>query len=109
MARSEETYRQYIPGFDISIEKNTTSVPRDGKYYLVRDGQILKAFRSLKKAEVVFKEALTEAGYTPRPVEKQAKSAAEQDVERYLDAKDLYWAESHKYCGKGGKGGRGGV
>jgi hypothetical protein len=109
MARSDEAYRQYVPGFDISIEKNTTSVPRDGKYYLVRGGQVVKAFRTLKQADAAFKEALTEAGYTPRPVEKQAKSATEEDIERYLDAKDVYWAESYKYRGKGGKGGRGGV
>ena len=109
MARSGETYRQYVPGFNISIERNTGSLPKDGKYYLLRDGQIVNAFRSLKKAEVAFKEALAEAGYTPRPVEKQAKSATEEDLERYLDAKDVYWAESYKYRGKGGKGGRGGV
>ena len=109
MAGSDEAYRQYVPGFDISIEKNTTSVPRDGKYYLVRDGQVVKAFRSLKQADAAFKEALAEAGYRPRPVEKQAKSTAEQDIERYLDAKDLYWGESYKYRSKGGKGGRGGV
>jgi hypothetical protein len=33
----------------------------------------------------------------------------DEKLERYLDAKDLYWAESYKYRAKGGKGGRGGV
>jgi hypothetical protein len=109
VARSDEAYRQYIPDLDLSIEKNTMNVPKDGKYYLVRNGQIVKGFSSLKKAEVAFKEAVAESGYMPKPVEKQAKSAAEQNIERYLDTKDLYWAESHKYRGRGGKGGRGGV
>lgn len=109
MAGLNDTYRHYIPELGLSIEKNTTSVPKDGKYYLVRDGQIVKAFRALRNAEVAFREALAEAGYTPRPVDKQAKSAVEQSMERYMDAKDLYWAESYKYRGKGGKGGRGGV
>lgn len=109
MAGLDDTYRHYIPELGLSIEKNTTSVPQDGKYYLLRDGKVVKAFRTLRKAEVAFREALAETGYTPRPVEKQAKSAAEQDIERYLDAKDLYWAESYKYRGKGGKGGCGGV
>jgi hypothetical protein len=109
MARSDDTYKHYIPDLGLSIEKNTENVPQDGKYYLLREGQIVRAFRTLKKAEVAFREMVAEAGYTSRPAEKQAKSAAEQDIERYLDAKDLYWAESHRYRGKGGKGGRGGV
>jgi hypothetical protein len=109
MAGSSHTYKQYIPDIGLSIEKNTENVPHDGNYYLVRNGQIVKGFRTLKKAEVTFKEAVAESGYMPKPVEKRKKSAAEQDTDRYLDAKDHYWAESYKYRGKGGKGGRGGV
>ena len=109
MAGLDGTYKQYIPDLGLSIEKNTENVPQYGKYYLLREGQIVRAFRTLKKAEAAFRETLAEVGYAPKPAEKQAKSAAEQNLERYLDAKDRYWAESHKYRGKGGKGGRGGV
>lgn len=109
MAGSGDTYKHYIPDIGLSIEKNTENVPHDGKYYLLRDGQIVGAFRTLKKAELAFRELLAEAGYTPKPAEKQTKSAAEQNIERYLDAKDRYWAESHKYRSKGGRGGRRGV
>ena len=109
MAGSGDTYKHYIPDIGLSIEKNTENVPQDGNYYLLRDGQIMRAFRTLKKAELAFREMLAEAGYTPKPVEKQGKRAAEQDIDRYMDAKDRYWAESYKYRGKGGKGGRGGV
>ena len=37
MARSDDTYRHYIPDLDLSIEKNTENVPQDGKYYLLSD------------------------------------------------------------------------
>ena len=30
-------------------------------------------------------------------------------TERYMEAKDLYWADSYKHRGGGGRGGRGGV
>ena len=109
MSGLDNAYKQYIPDLGLSIEKNTENVPRDGKYYLLRGGQIVKAFRTLKKADVAFREMLAEDEYTPKPVEKQAKSAAKQNIERYFDAKTLYWTESHKYREKGGKGGRGGV
>ncbi|MFQ5827091.1 MAG: hypothetical protein ACE5IA_07015, partial [Dehalococcoidia bacterium] len=77
MARSGYTYKRYIPDLDLSIEKNTESVPRDGKYYLVRNGQIEKAFGTLKKAEIEFRKALAELGYKPKTLEKQVKSPAE--------------------------------
>lgn len=109
MAGFADIYKHYVPDLGLSIERNTANVHQDGKYYLLRDGQIVKAFKSLKKAEVAFRQALAEAGYRPKPAEKQAKSATEQDIERYLDAKDIFWAEGPKYRGKGGKGGRGGV
>jgi hypothetical protein len=107
--RSGDNYKHYIPDLLLSIERNTENVPKDGKYYLLRDGEIVEGFRTLKKAQMAFKQALDKIGYTPKPSEESAKSAAEQRIQAYLDAKELYWAESHKYGGKGGKGGRGGV
>lgn len=109
MAGFGDTYRHYIPDVGLSIEKNTRNVPQDDKYYLLYNGQIVRAFRTLKKAEIAFREMLPEYGYKPKSVEKKPMSATEQEIERYLDAKDIFWAEGPKYRGKGGKGGRGGV
>jgi hypothetical protein len=50
-----------------------------------------------------------ESGYQPKPVTKQPRSVTDEMLERYFDAKELYWAESYKYGGKGGKGGPGGI
>lgn len=104
-----ERYRQFIPSLDIAIERNTEQVPQDNKYYLVIGGKIVAAFRSLKKAQAAFQEAVRATGYTPERPETTPRAASEQAIERYLDAKELYWAESYKYRTKGGKGGRGGV
>lgn len=109
MAGVGNSYKHYIPDIGLSIEKNTENVPQDGKYYLLRDVQIVSAFRTLKQAEIAFKEMVSELGYKPKPVKKQTKSAAEQNVERYLDAKDVFWAEGPIRRDKGGRGGRGGV
>jgi len=104
-----DTYKHYIPDIGLSIEKNTENVPQDGKYHLLHNGQILQTFKTLKQAEAAFKEKVAELGYKPKPVKKQAKSATEQDVESYLDAKGVFWAEGPIRRGKGGRGGRGGV
>ena len=109
MARSSDSYKHHIPELGLSIEKNTPNVPGDGKYYLVRKGQIVESFRTLKRALEAFKQEVADSGYVPKATEKKPKSAAEQNIEAYLDAKDLYWAESYKHRGKGGRGGRGGV
>ncbi len=103
----DQYYRQTIPELELSIERGTNRVPEDGRFYVLRNGEVLGAFRSFKKALELYKRVVEESGYRPPPVEKQ--SLSQQAVARYLDAKDLYWAESHKYRALGGKGGRGGV
>jgi hypothetical protein len=72
-------------------------------------GHIEGNFKSLKKAQVAFQGELQKAGYKPQKVDGVPKSAAEANIEQYMNAKDLYWAESHRFKGKGGKGGRGGI
>lgn len=104
-----EPYKQYIPDLQLSIEKDTQNVPSDGCYYVVRAGTIRGKYRSLRKAEELFHALVKESGYKPKSEKAKAKTAPELSIERYLDAKDLYWAESHKFRGKGGRGGRGGV
>ena len=103
------SYRQSIPGVELSIEKDTENVPNDGKFHVLMNGDTRGTFRSLKQAQELFNRLVRESGYTPvvGPVSK--KSPAELAAERYLEAKDFYWADSHKYRGRGGRGGRGGV
>ena len=108
-SQDDSTYRHFIPDLSLSIERNTARVPNDGKFYILHEGHITESFRTITKAEARFRELVKESGYKPEVSATKPPSAADEELERYLDAKDLYWAESYKYRGKGGKGGRGGV
>ena len=106
---ADDLYRQYIPDLNLAIEKGSESVPNDGKYHVLRDGKILESFRFLKQAQELFKAIVKESGYKPQPSKTARKSASQQNIDSYLEAKEFYWADSYKYRGGGGRGGRGGV
>ena len=108
MTNKRGPYRQYIQDLQLSIERETQDVPADGKYYVLFQGEVLGAFRALKDAQSLFKQKVKEQGYAPATALPN-KSISEMQNERYMEAKDLYWANSHKYRGGGGRGGRGGV
>ena len=96
-------YRQQIPDIKLSIERATESVPDDNKFYVIQDGQTLGSFRSLTPAQQLFRQVVADSGYTPKPQE-SPKTVAEMVTERYMEAKDAYWSNSHRYRGRGGKG-----
>ena len=98
-----------IPDVQLSIEKDTDAVPNDGKYYVVHEGEVKGTFRSMKPAQKLFGDLVREIGYTPSTKPAKKKSASEMATDRYLEAKDFYWADSYKHRGGGGRGGRGGV
>ena len=106
---SINVYRQYIPDLNLSIERATEAVPDDRKFYVIQDGKILKGFRVLKQAQEFFKQLVKESGYKPKVAEEEQRTAAQENIDRYLESKDLYWGESYKYRGGGGRGGRGGI
>lgn len=108
----KEFYRHRLPEGDLSIERNTPSVPQDGRFHILMKGTIVASFRSLRQAEARFAELKRELGIP------QSKKSSEQEqrdpiarehIERLLDAAEAYWSESHRYRKRGGPGGRGGV
>lgn len=104
-----ESYKHFVPHAGLSIERYTDAVPKDGKYYLIRNGEITHVFKSRKLAEQRFREMLKEMDYTPEPTAAATRTQGEMHVERYLDAKDMFWATSYLHRSRGGRGGRGGV
>ncbi len=96
-------YRQTIPALDLSIERATGSVPDDGKFHVLRQGETIASFRALKSAQAVFRNVVQESGYRPVPQD-PGKSPSEIMTDRYMEAKDLYWADSHRHRPSGGKG-----
>ena len=101
-------YRQSIPDLGLSIERATEATPDDGKYHLIHNGRSLGSYRALKPAQEAFRQVVQESGYKPSP-SAPAKTASQMMTERYMEAKELYWADSYKHRGGGGRGGRGGV
>lgn len=112
MSARDNTYKHFVPGIDLAIERYTINVPNDGKYYITKGGKAVQGFRSMKQAEERFTQLLDESGFKRKPMELKKANPVEESVERILSAKKIFWAEGpkrrNKY-GKGGKGGRGGV
>ena len=105
---NNDFYRQSLPALNLSIERRTEQAPSDGQYHVIKDGELLGSFRSLKQAQKLFRSIIEESGYRPSPQE-AGKTVSEMMTDRYLESKDLYWSDSHKYRGGGGRGGRGGI
>ena len=106
---SDGNYKHYIPDLKLSIEKNTNNVPSNNYYYVIRDGEIIEKYRTLKKAKELFDKMVKESGYKPKFDNSAQKDMYDSKLDQYFYAKEVYWAESYKYRGKSGKGGRGGV
>jgi hypothetical protein len=105
---NENFYRQTLPDLDLSIERATESTPDTSKYHVIRSGEVVSSYRFLREAKKTFRKIVEESGYSPPPVS-PGKSHSEMMTERYMESKEIYWANSHKYRAGGGRGGRGGV
>jgi hypothetical protein len=76
-------YRQIHPRANISIECKTSSVPADGKYYVMKDEKVIDSFRSLKAAQSCYQRLVEEAALPP--LEKQDnKMSSEQIMDEYF-------------------------
>jgi hypothetical protein len=63
--RVTEPYKQHLPDLDLSIERYTDTVPKDGAWYLLQAGRQLARYRSLKAAQEAWKALVQESGWTP--------------------------------------------
>lgn len=102
-------YKHFIPDIGLSIEKNTSNVPNDGRYHVVKAGIVIQSYRSRKLAEEKFRQLLAESGYKPELSPSKPINPLDESTERYFASKDIFWVEGPKSLKKGGKGGRGGV
>lgn len=101
---SSKFYRRELPQIDLSVERGTDRVPNDGKFHILRDGEVLESFKLEKTAVARFREIAQEIGFSPEGSKAKPTNAFEEDLDHYFDAKELYWGESHKYADKGGPG-----
>ncbi|MDA0302519.1 MAG: hypothetical protein O2822_08320 [Chloroflexi bacterium] len=47
---------------DLSIEEGTTSVPADGRYYVIRAGVTVRSFKTLRGAKTLYDSLRPERG-----------------------------------------------
>jgi hypothetical protein len=108
-------YRQYNERVEVSLEQGTPAVPADDRFHLLRRGEPVGVFPSLKRAMTAYQKLVAEILAQRTAAEGDAEGdAAKKDkkvdsvkesTERFLDAKDAYWTNSHKYR-HGGRLGR---
>ena len=104
----EGYFKQTIPGFNIAIEKSTSNVPRDGRYHLILENNIVYSTKVLKLAQSKFTALLKEMGYSPNKMRERLKA---EDVKEMLNKQrtdqlsrvyDAFWDNSYKFR-KGGR------
>ena len=78
-------YRQIHPRAKISIECNTGRVPADGKYYILKGGEVIANFRSLKAATACYQKLVDEMALPPL-VEQESKTYYEQMMDDYFSS-----------------------
>jgi hypothetical protein len=97
--------KTYYRGSPVSLEQGTESVPDDGKYYLLLNGQIVDSFRSLKKAKEAYRQLLADVDFEPKTKEAEVDGEEIRRRERlavdYYRVSD-YWHEAY-YHRSGGK------
>lgn len=107
-------YRQFNERAGVSLEQGTPDVPPDNKYYLRRGTEQVGSFPSLKRAmsayqklvQEILAQGAAEGAVDPAAAAHEKKvDPVKESTERFLDAKDAYWANSHKYR-RGGRLGR---
>jgi hypothetical protein len=89
-------YKQINERARISIEQETDNVPKDGKYYVFKDGDIVKSFRTLKQADELYKKLVAEKNLPPlekQPVNKTTQQLLQQDWDSRSNKELLDWGQ----------------
>lgn len=95
---------QYVPEIKLSIERGTARCTPDNKFHVIREEKVIGSFRTLKQAQEVFQKLLVESGYRPKLQSNRQVTPGEEAIEKYMIAKDIFWAEGPKFRKKGGPG-----
>jgi hypothetical protein len=102
-------YEKRHPRYPLSIEQGTGTVPDDGQYYVVVNGQIVLSTRVFDLAKITFdehREELRIAAGDPDPREILRRESGAREV-RALRAEST--SRQARKSRRGGPGGRGGV
>ena len=97
-------YRQFNERAGISIEQDTANVPNDGKYYVLKDGEIVANYKNLKAANEMYRKLVEDKGLPP--LEPLPKLTREQLLERIWDERSTSSLLNKKPIDIGKKSGR---
>jgi len=61
-------FKRTREGSGVSLESDTESVPSDGRYHVLQDGNILSSHRTLKAATAAYQAVLDQLGLSSQPV-----------------------------------------
>lgn len=97
-------YKRELPELGLSVERSTDAVPDDGKFYIVKESRVVESFVSEAQAVARFRAVAREMGFRPASPSTPPPGVLQEDLDRYFEEKELYWANSHKHRHFGGKG-----
>jgi hypothetical protein len=98
MRSDQKPYSQRLPEVGLSIERYTESVPDDGRWYLLRDGEQLGSYRSIKAAQAAWQAVLSDIGWTSTPRKVDGKEALEREKwAKDRDARMEYWHSGRRH------------
>lgn len=104
----EGYFKQTIPGYDITIERNTRNALRDGRYRVMLKNNIVYSTKILKLAQLKFNALLKEMGYSFNKTEKKPTAGDVKDIlnkqrfDQLAKSYDAFWDNSSKFR-KGGR------
>src|SRR2546429_7683666 len=107
-------FKQGVPTLQLSMERGTSEVPSDGRYYVLLQGKILFSSVSQRKALQFYgqeRNKLYELYGRPKsPAIDRKRWLQDQRVTSDIQAMRSEWLKAHgAKVKKGGKGGRGGI
>ena len=101
--RPAETYSRSHP-CGVSLERGTTGVPWDGRWYVLRNGTIVSSFRGLTAAQSAYAKEVSASGWIPPDRAADPVDFAAMAVDEQLARAEEFWSAAHSFRRKGGKG-----
>lgn len=95
-----DSYRQYLPALELSIERYTPAVPGDGWWYLLRSGETLGRYKTRKVAQEAWASVLAGSDWQPEKSEGRntKEMLAAERAARDRDARNEYWHSGRRHA-----------
>jgi hypothetical protein len=92
-ARMTATYKQANMKANVSLEKGTENVPRDGQFHLLVDGKVVASFKTLRQGKAAYEKELAARNISTSVAEVTMTEAQRKQMLRDM-VSSSYQAES---------------